>query len=183
LPEFELPSGAFSVVGLGVTEQGRRLGIPPRELRRQALDAALEDAGLARSAIGGYIGTSSEPFDDIRYLGLAPGFAWTMQSGGATPIWSILNAVGAILTGQADVVACVYGAAPTALARPSGSSVGGYGGFRYGYPSMYGLIGAAGAHALHAHRHMHRYGTTTEHLGAVAVAQRAHAALRPGTVG
>jgi acetyl-CoA acetyltransferase len=185
LADIELPalSGAFSIVGLGVTEQGRRLGIPARELRRRALDASLADAGLERADVGGYIGTSSEPFDDLRYLGLAPGFAWTMQAGGATAIWSILNAVGAILTGQAEVVACVYGVAPTAGVRRADGRVGGYGGFRYGYPSMYGMIGAAAAHALHARRHMHRYGTTTEHLGAVAVAQRAHAVLRPGTLG
>jgi acetyl-CoA acetyltransferase len=45
------------------------------------------------------------------------------------------------------------------------------------------MIGAAMSHALHARRHMHRYGTTSAHLGAVAVTQRAHAAVRPGTLG
>src|SRR5690606_17581995 len=62
-------------------------------------------------------------------------------------------------------------------------STGGYGDFGYGYPQLYGLIGAAGAHAMHATRHMHRYGTTSEHLGAVAVTNRLHAVDRPGTVG
>jgi acetyl-CoA acetyltransferase len=176
-------SDRFAVVGLGVTEQGRRLGVPARELRRRALDAALDDAGLARRDVDGYIGTSGEVFDDIRYLGIAPGFAYTMQAGGATAVLSILNAVGAIMTGQADVVACVHGATPSSGARLADGTVGGYGSFRYGYPSMYGMIGAAAAHALHARRHMVRYGTTSEHLGAVAVAQRAHAALRPGTLG
>ncbi|MFB9316943.1 thiolase family protein [Cryptosporangium minutisporangium] len=166
-----------------MTEQGRRLGVPPRELRRRALELALADAGVERGRVDGYIGTSSEAFDDVRYLGLAPHFAWTMQAGGATAIWSVLNAIGAILTGQATTVVCVYGAAPTAGVRRPDGRVGGYGGFRYGYPAMYGLIGAAGAHALHARRHMHRYGTTVEHLAAVAVAQRAHAAVRPGTLG
>jgi hypothetical protein len=32
---------------------------------------------------------------------------------------------------------------------------------------MYGMIGAGMAHAFHARRHMHKYGTTSEHLGAV----------------
>jgi acetyl-CoA acetyltransferase len=177
-------SGNFAVAGLGVTAQGRHLGVPQRELRRQALDLALEDAGLARHQLDGYIGTSSEMFDDIRYLGIAPSVAYTMQAGGATPIWSMINAIGAIATGQATFVACVYGSAPTAaqLVRADGTR-GGYGTFGYGYGLMYGLVGAAGAHALHARRHMHRYGTTSRHLGAVAVTQRAHASVRPGTIG
>jgi acetyl-CoA acetyltransferase len=61
--------------------------------------------------------------------------------------------------------------------------MGGYGNFGYGYGRMYGLVGAASAHALHARRHMHRYGTTSRQLGAVAVAQREHASKRPGTLG
>jgi acetyl-CoA acetyltransferase len=174
----------FCVAGLGVTAQGVRLGIPARALRREALELALADAGLRRPDVDGYIGTSSEVFDDVRHLGLAPGFAWTMQAGGATATWSVLNAMSAIRAGQAQVVACVYGAAPSSrTARLADGSAGGYGSFGYGYPMLYGMVGAASAHALHARRHMHRYGTTTEHLGAVAVAQRAHAALRPGTLG
>jgi acetyl-CoA acetyltransferase len=177
-------SGRCSIAGLGLTAQGRNLGIPPRDLRRIALESALDDAGLRRGDIDGYIGTSSEAFDDIRYLGISPTFAYTMQTGGATPAWSVINAMGAIATGQADVVACVYGAAPTAgLLRRADGSLGGYGNYGYGYGPIYGFVGAAGAHALHARRHMHRYGTTSLHLGAVAVSNRAHAAVRPGTLG
>ena len=177
-------SGRFAVVGLGVTPQGRNVGIAPRDLRRHALDLALGDAGLERRDIDGYIGASSELFDDIRYLGLAPGFSYSLQSGGATATWSVINAIGAILTGQAEVVAVGYGAAPTARsATRADGSVGGYGSFAYGYQRLYRMIGAAMSHAFHARRHMHRYGTTTEHLGAVAVAQREHASVRPGTLG
>jgi acetyl-CoA acetyltransferase len=176
--------GQFAIVGLGVTEQGRRLGIPPRDLKRQALEAAMADAGIVRHEIDGYIGTSSEMFDDIRYLGLGPRFSYSMQSGGATAVWSVLNAIGSILTGQAETVACVYGAAPTSntSVRVDGSK-GGYGSFAYGYPRLYGMVGAGMAHALHAQRHMHQYGTTSEHLGYVAVTQRDYASVRPGTLG
>ena len=175
--------GGFAVGGLGVTEQGVRLGRPARDLQRDALERALADAGVTRADIDGYIGTSSGTFDDLRHLGLSPRFAYTMQSGGATATWSILNAVGAILTGQATTVACVYGAAPSAGMRRVDGTKGGFGTFAYGYPRLYGMIGAAMAHAFHARRHMHTYGTTSEHLGAVAVAQRQHASMRPGTLG
>ncbi|HEY8526702.1 MAG TPA: thiolase family protein [Acidimicrobiales bacterium] len=176
--------GQYCIAGLGVTEQGRHLGLPPRELRRRALEAALADAGLTRADVDGYIGTSSEMFEDLRHLGLAPRFGYTMQTGGATPAWSIINAMGAIAMGQAEVVACGYASAPTGgFLRRADGSAGGYGDFAYGYGGEYGLIGAAGAHALHARRHMERYGTTSRHLGAVAVAARSHAVDRPGTVG
>jgi acetyl-CoA acetyltransferase len=177
-------SGHFCIAGLGLTRHGRNLGIPPRQLRQQALDAAVADCGLRRTDIDGHIGTSNDMFDDLRHLGLTPKFGYTMQTGGATPAWSIINAMGAIATGQADVVACTYAAAPTGgFLRRADGTTGGYGDFGYGYPSLHGLVGAAGAHALHARRHMHRYGTTSEHLGAVAVTNRSHAVERPGTVG
>jgi acetyl-CoA acetyltransferase len=128
-------SGSVAIAGMGVGEQGRRLGIPVRELRRIALERALDDSGLART----------------------------------------------------DVVACVYAAAPTmqlsAPASTGGAPAGGYGPYAYGYAHMYGMIGAAAAHALHARRHMHRYGTTSRHLGAAAVTQREYASRRPGTLG
>jgi acetyl-CoA acetyltransferase len=176
--------GRFAVAGLGVTEQGLHLGRPSRDLRREALELALADAGLTRRDIDGYIGTSSDVFDDIRYLGLGPRFAYTMQAGGATASLSILNAIGAIVTGQATTVACVYGVAISGGNAPRADGTkGGYGTFSYGYPRLYGFVGAGMTHALHARRHMHRYGTTSEHLGAVAVTQRAHASVRPGTLG
>ena len=178
------PGGRFAIAGMGVTEQGVHLGRSARDLCRDALERALADAGLSRRDVDGYIGTSSATFDDIRHLGLAPGFAYTMQSGGATATMSILNAIGAILTGQASTVVCMYGVAISGgRSQLADGSRGGYGTFSYGYPRLYGFIGAGMTHALHARRHMYRYGTTSEHLGAVAVAQRAHASLRPGTLG
>ena len=75
--------------GWVVTDQGRRLGRAARDLRREAL--ALADAGLGRRDVDGSIGTSSDGFDDRRHLGLAPGFAYPMHSGGATAIWSLFT--------------------------------------------------------------------------------------------
>ena len=188
-------SSNFAIGGLGVSRQGRKLGVSPRELRLEALELALADAGLSRGDIDGHIGASSTGmFDDIRHMGLSPRFSYSMQSGGATATLSIINAVGAILTGQAEVVACSYAAAPSSA--PARSAIGaslrgeergagaiGYGTYSYGYANMYGMVGAGAAHALHARRHMQRYGTTSLHLGAVAVQQREYASVRPGTIG
>lgn len=171
--------GTCALVGLGVTEQGIGLGLSSRELRAQAVGLALADAGLERNAIDGYIHTYMDR-EDLRYLGLSPNFSVSIQTGGATPVFSILMAMGAILSGQAEMVACVYGQAQSARAASGGQQIGAY---AYGYPSLYGLVGAAATHALHARRHMHLYGTTSKHLGAVAVTQRCYASVRPGTLG
>lgn len=168
-----------AIVGLGVTAQGIGLGIGSRELRAQAVDLALQDARLGRDAIDGYIHAYMDR-EDLRYMGLSPNFSIAIQTGGATPVFSLISAVGAILSGQAEMIACVYGQAQSARVSRGGAPIGAY---AYGYPSLYGLVGPAATHALHARRHMHLYGTTSKHLGAVAVTQRAYAAVRPGTLG
>ena len=170
-------SGDVAIVGLGVTTQGVRLGVPERLLRLQALEAALDDAGLRRADVDGYIACHGLPgFEDLRFLGLGPTFSWNLSSGGATAISALIVARGVIATGQATCVALNYGFAPSQFR-------GGVGGHSYGYPQLFGMFGPASSHALHATRHMALYGTTSEQLGAVAVQQRAYASARPGALG
>jgi acetyl-CoA acetyltransferase len=65
--------------------------------------------------------------------------------------------------------------------RPSGerASSGSAYGFARGWEAAYGFFGVNAMYALVAQRHMHRFGTTQDHLGAVAVAQRKWANLNP----
>lgn len=174
--------GACAIVGLGVTEQGIALGIEARELRARAVDGALADAGLGRDAIDGYIHTYLDR-EDLRFMGLSPNFSVSMMTGGATPVFSLVTAMAMVLSGQAEMVACTYGQAQTSPAARAARGGIGIGAYAYGYPSLYGLVGPAATHALHARRHMHLHGTTSEHLGHVAVTQRAYAAQRPGALG
>ena len=170
--------GTCAIVGMGVTQQGVRLGIASRELRAQAIDLALADAGLEQGAIDGYVHAWHER-EDLRYLGLSPNFSIAIQTGGASAIVSLLSAAAMIISGQAEMVACVYG-------QSISSGVAGevnIGAVSYGYPALFGLVGAAATHAFHARRHMHLYGTTSEHLAAVAITQRDYASIRPGTLG
>jgi acetyl-CoA acetyltransferase len=173
--------GSIAIVGMGLTQQGRALGSIDVELRRQALERSLEDAGLERDAIDGYIVASHER-EDLRYLGLSPNFSWPVQTGGATAPCSFIMAAGAILSGQAEVVACAYGMAPSSGGMPGFGGKTSFGSLAYGYPARVGMIGAASAHALHARWHMDHYGTTSRHLGAVAVQLRKHAASRPDAI-
>lgn len=174
--------GSIAIVGMGVTKQGRALGVTEIELRRQALELALVDAGIERDAIDGYILASHER-EDLRYLGLSPNFSWPVQTGGATAPCTFIMAAGAILSGQADMVACAYAMAPSSGGMPGFGGKMSFGALGYGYPAQVGMIGAASAHALHARWHMDRYGTTSEHMGAVAVQLRDHAVNRPDAMG
>jgi acetyl-CoA acetyltransferase len=179
--------GLGAIVGLGLTQQGRGLGLSTRELRRRALDAALEDAGIGREQLDGYILVGSG-FEDLRYLGINPHFSYALQSGGASPLLAVTSALGAIATGQADYVACVYGESWTSgppLLTPNngGPERMDIGSYSYGYPYTFGLVGPGSVYALQAQRHMGVYGTTSEQLGAVAVVGREYGAIRPGSVG
>ena len=98
-----------AIVGVGVTRQGRNLGVPERELRREAVDLALADAGLRRSDVDGYIAChGGAAFEDLRHLGLAPLFSWSLASGGATAISALIAARGLLAIGQARCVALCY---------------------------------------------------------------------------
>jgi acetyl-CoA acetyltransferase len=110
-----------------------------------------------------------------------------MQAYGATAANMIALACLAVQAGTAEVVACVFADAPLREGRPAGSE---YGSPREvpatramaGWPGMLGAVGLYGAnplYALAARRHMEAYGTTTEHFGHIAVAQREWAALNP----
>lgn len=176
-----------AIAGMGLTAQGRHLGVSRRELRRQALDLALDDSGLQRSDIDGYIFIGAS-FEDLRYLGLSPAFAYSLMTGGASPTASVLVAAGAIATGQATTVACVYGEAyssapPKLTPHTDGGAERDIKSFSYGYPYLYGMVGPASTYALAARRHMELYGTTSEDLGRVAVVEREYASIRPGTQG
>lgn len=168
--------GQIAIVGMGLTDQKRGLGAINVELRRQALERAIAEAGVERGAIDGYINATHER-EDLRYLGLSPNFSWPIQSGGASAASTFAIAAGAILSGQAEMVACAYAMAPTTVLPGVPPPI--VGAHSYGYPARIGMIGAASAHALHARWHMDHYGTTSLHMGAVAVQLRDHAVNRP----
>lgn len=176
-----------AIVGLGLSEQGRHLGLSPRELRRRAVDRAIADAGLPRDAIDGYIVVGGSGTEDLRYLGLRPAFSFALQSGGASPALAVMAAAGMITAGQANYVACVYGeafsSAPPRLQPNSGAQDQFHiGSVSYGYTYLFGMVGPASSYALQARRYLERYGASSRDLGAVAVAERSYGAIRPGSV-
>jgi acetyl-CoA acetyltransferase len=176
-----------AIAGLGMTELGKVYGRSPRRLAADAVRAAAADAGLSLADLDGLIvstGLSGSPGIELAgTLGLRDLRLLTqMNSYGATAVAMVSYASAAIESGAASAVACVFADAPLVPERSSGSAYHrdaaewqGYGGLQ----AALGFRSVNAFYALAARRHMERYGTTSEQLGAIAVATRAWAGGNP----
>lgn len=186
--------GRTAIVGLGQTKQGKVYDRNHVGFAVEAVELALADAGLARPDLDGLL--------------LNPGIAWgnaamgsfmlqqalglrdlklqaTMNLGGATAGAMIQHAALAIGAGLCSTVACVFSdrplKSPAEQQQRSGKKEGSAASYAFarGLDAAYGQFGINAMYALIARRHMHVYGTTQDHLGAVAVAERRWANLNP----
>jgi acetyl-CoA acetyltransferase len=176
------------IVGMAETAVGRLEGSTSIGLQAEASRLALADAGIAPGQVDAVY--NLDPYTQamsmfaqslLEYMGLKPALAATIDAGGTvTPMHMILNAIAAIGQGYAEVALCTFGEnALTGRPKgvhglPQGPSLG-----QEEFEEPFGCIGMVIPYALVAQRHMHRYGTTKEQLGAVAVSARAHAVLNP----
>jgi acetyl-CoA acetyltransferase len=175
-----------AIAGLGMTELGKVYGPTSAQFAATAVRRAVADAGLALADVDGLLTSSGVTggvsVDLQRELGLTDLRLLThMQAYGSTAGSMVQYASMAVQSGMASVVACVFADSPL---RPERRSSAIYG-TRHAGAGWWGLLGASGVigantmYALAARRHMLRYGTTSEQLGHIAVAQRAWAALNP----
>ena len=183
-----VPSGRRPVIaGLGLTEIGKVFGLRSIDFAAQAVRLAAADAGVRLADIDGLLtsaGVTPGPGLALgRMLGLTGlRLQSDMQSFGATAGAMVQYAAMAVMTGMAETVACVFADAPLREGRSAGRA---YDGSRFAPEGWRGLLTASGIgaattmYALAAQRHMNTYGTTSEQLGHVAVAQRQWAALNP----
>ncbi len=176
-----------AIVGLGMTSLGKVYGHSPRRFAADAVRLAADDAGLALSDLDGLIvspGMSGSPGIEVAdALGLRDLRLLTqMNSFGATAGAMVSYASSMIQSGAASVVACVFADAPL---RPKTSAGSAYHRDAAEWHGIGGLNAALGFrsvnafYALAARRHMERYGTTSEQLGAVAVSTRRWAEHNP----
>lgn len=179
-----------AIAGLGLTEMGEVYGRSTTELAADAVRLAVADAGLSLEDVDGLLVTSGVTNDVGIPLAGALGLTDLavlnhVQAYGATAGVVVAQAAQAIAAGAATTVACVFADTPR---KPRASAGSAYGTSRSMSNTLRGLAGwtlASGAtnpnilYALCAQRHMQRYGTTSEQLAEVAVAQRAWAAHNP----
>ncbi len=179
------PGGA-AVVGLGITDVGKVYGRSVTDFALDAVQRAVADCGLQPSDVDGIITSygMSGAFGSVpASLGMRNlGLNVNIFAAGATASAAIQYAATAVATGMAKYVVYVHADAP--LQDPSVPSGTSYAtgqkltGLRTVPPAV-GLTSPNSYYALAARRHMNTFGTTSEQLGAVAVAQRAWAAGNP----
>ena len=176
-----------AIVGLGLTEMGKVYGRTAAQFAVEAITKAAEDAGLTLADIDGLLVNPGIGNDtDLRLQSTLQmrhtRLLTTMQGFGSSAGQMVQYASLAIAAGMVDVVACVYADAPLKEGQRTGAAYPGQRKAMVGVealPAAAGLRAAPERYAVAARRHMATYGTTSEQLGAVAVAARQWATMNP----
>ncbi|WP_040796898.1 thiolase C-terminal domain-containing protein, partial [Nocardia higoensis] len=181
-----------ALTGIGMSRLGRRLMVPPLELTVEACERAVADAGLTMDQIdglssypgGGNIGGFGE--GGIGALEAALDIRPTWYNGGIEtfgPGGSVIAAMLAVSAGLARHVLCFRTLWESTFAEMMKSGrITPSGGRTTNWMHPFGATSAAHTLAQNAQRHFHRYGTTRETLGWIALNQRANAALNPTAI-
>jgi acetyl-CoA acetyltransferase len=198
---------AACVVGVGETRYAKWGGITDRseyQLAVEAVLAAIADAGMSPDDVDGLASFAEDRNEatfmaadlglpELRYASLS----WLPGGGGACA--AVANAAMAVESGAAEAVV-VYRSLCQGQFRRFGQGPGNMPA-RVGPPRVphvrratslleahiaftmpFGMFSPPIAYAMVLQRHMHRFGTTVEHMGHVAVTTRAHAARNPRAV-
>ncbi len=177
-----------AIVGIGRSQFGRFLPESQLKLGATAFKGALADSGLERADIDGLSLHMGWPlgldYDQIaEAYGLDVRYVNQMWTHGRFIAYTLQHAALAVISGMADVVACVTAISFTRerdiLGGPGDMEGMREGGGTHGESPPYGLTAPAAGAALAYQRYMALYGATPEQLAAVPIAFRKHAQLNP----
>lgn len=169
-----------------MTPMGKIYGRTTADFAAEAIALALEDAGLQKSDIDGLLLNGNGNLDMDPRLQWALGFEdlslmSSMRAYGSSVGSMVQYASLALEAGLANYVVLVYGDTPLKPAVGAGAAYAARGvwdGMNV-LKAAYGEFGGNVPYALAARRHMDLFGTTSEQLGAIAVAQREWALMNP----
>ncbi|MBW2420820.1 MAG: thiolase family protein [Deltaproteobacteria bacterium] len=189
--DFEDVSGQVAIAGVGEADHSKASGRGVLEIAAQAVERALEDAGIEPEQVDGimYSGGIGPQFDETAYrehFG-TQGELWVSQQGGAMT-WAATapyRAARALQRGDASVILNVFSVAWATDKRGGGAGPGRFHRdeqFKANLELPFGWYPQPVYFATIARRHMHEYGTKAEDLGAIAVTCRRHALGHPGAV-
>ena len=179
-----------AVVGLGMTQMTRRYVKSSTALAAEAVQLALDDAGLVKEDLDGLLTNPGVGPDGIGRglhfsLGLRNLRLYSQWIHAGSPAGqNLILAARAVQSGMANTVCYVFADAPLRPDSTAGGGAAAYGRVRSvtglaRLDAAYGFFGANTGYALAARRHMALYGTTNDHLGAVAVSNRKWAGMNP----
>ncbi|RNL64794.1 lipid-transfer protein [Nocardioides marmoriginsengisoli] len=181
-------SGKAAIAGIGATEFSKASGRTELQLSCEAVLDALADCGLSTKDVDGLVTFTMDNSSEIavaRELGMGDlRFFSRINYGGGAACGTVQQAALAVATGVADVVVCYRG-----FNERSGDRFGqvsqwaaaqvNTNGLDNAFTYPYGLSTPAATVAMQAQRYMHEYGAVSADFGAVAVADRKHAATNP----
>jgi acetyl-CoA acetyltransferase len=180
--------GRAAIAGIGATDFSKESGRSELQLSCEAVLDALADAGLTTSDVDGLVTFTMDNSAEIavaRELGIGDlRFFSRINYGGGAACGTVQQAAMAVATGVADVVVCYRGFNERSGQRfgqvsPWAATQVNSNGLDNAWTYPYGLSTPAATVAMQARRYMHEYGATSAAFGAVAVADRRHAANNP----
>ncbi|MBA4866296.1 lipid-transfer protein [Streptomyces sp. PSKA54] len=178
--------GRAAIAGIGATEFSKDSGRSELKLAVEAVQAALDDAGLTPADVDGMVTFTMDTSPEITVAQAAGigelSFFSRIHYGGGAACATVQQAALAVATGVAEVVVC-YRAFNERSGRRFGSGVQhrepSAEGAALGWSLPFGLLTPASWVAMAAQRYLHAYGLTPEAFGHVAVMDRAYAATNP----
>lgn len=181
-------SGKAAIAGIGATDFSKDSGRSELRLAAEAVNDALDDAGLSPADVDGMVTFTMDSNTEVavaRATGIGElKFFSKIHHGGGAACATVQQAAMAVATGVADCVLAYrafnersgmrFGQVQLRLIQGADStSVDN----SYSYP--HGLSTPAAQVAMIARRYMHLSGATSRDFGAVSVADRRHAANNP----
>lgn len=181
----------YAIVGMGQTEVGQVPGHSKREFTTEAARRAIQDAGIDRNDVEATIrveraGGTGQPLDYTdefcRILGLPTKVHFKVGRGGEMASLAVMAGTQLLDRGISEYVLVSYGCDDWSRSHDEdqrdvatmehGTKEGLWG-------MEFGDITAPNHHPFLATRHMYEFGTTSEDLGRIAVAQREWATRNP----
>ncbi|MDK2766088.1 MAG: thiolase family protein [Sphingomonas sp.] len=178
-----------AIIGYGHTAFSREPGPTTVALATQAVERAIEDAGLSARDIDGVILGQSETlsraeltlaFRHTLDLGNLSHFSLT-EGKGTTVLQMIQHAALAVGAGLAKRIVCVFADTPIKAGVTGGAAFARASNVMNidGWEAAHGCFGAIGPYALAASAYLHRRGADERALGHYAIACRRWAASNP----
>jgi acetyl-CoA acetyltransferase len=176
----------IAIVGADETDNiGIVPDVTPIMMHAEAARNALRDAGIDKSQVDAVFTADPSPMSATQlceYMGIRPRYIDNTMTGGSSFVIHVEHAAAAMAAGLCGVALITHGETGFSGRRRRGPRGGG--GFDSSLPAAqfevpFGVGGAPSAYCMAAMRHMHQYGTTSEHLAEIAVATRKWAQLNP----
>ncbi len=187
-------AGQVAIAGVGESRHTKASGRDSVDIAVEAVEAALDDAGLRPRDVDGLMWSGGLPgqLDEAafrKHFGPkgAGGPLWTCTEGGGM-VWAgtaPARAAKALSGGEAQVIVNVFSVAWATQRREGVGDPGQFHAaerFKANLELPFGWFPQPVYFATIARRHMHEYGTTSAQLGAIAVSCRRHANGHPGAV-